>query len=239
LLRLAGCAIAAVVWTLPLAARATTVDGILFLAIPSSEVDFHSGTGAIEYVFSVDCVVLSDGRTSCRGAGTTQRSSPILAAVAIEANLQTLTFSADPAREYLTRILRWVPELDEVLEIELDFLALRIEGLASQSTGQLIGSARLVSDGGELHATAPVGSVIPILASVELLDGAVFGPDLVASDFTFALDGAIDLAVPEPTTRLLLGLGLVALAARARRGKKGSCGTPLGCSRARQVSPSP
>jgi len=209
---------AAIAWLLPFTSRATTVDGVLFLPIPGSEVDFDSSTGEIQYVFSVDCVVLSDGPNSCYGAGTTNLSGPILTTAAIESNLQTLTFSADPARDYLTRILRWVPELDEVLQIELDFLALRIEGEPSQSTGQLIGSALLVSDDRELHATAPVGSVIPITATVQLLNGAVFGPSLVDSDFTFALEGEINLAVPEPSTQLLLGLGLgiFCLAVRAR-----------------------
>lgn len=216
LLRGALCALAVFAWLVPFTSRATTVDGLLFYAIPPIPVHFDSSTGEIRYVFSVECVALSDLPNSCQFAGTTNLSSPILTAAATESNLQTLTFSADPARDYLTRILRWVPELDEVLQIELDFLALRIEGELSQSTGQLIGSALLVSDDRELHATAPVGSVIPITATVQLLNGAVFGPGLVDSDFDFSLEGEFDLAVPEPSTQLLLGLGIFALAVRAR-----------------------
>lgn len=216
--RRAMAAVAAMGWLVPVAAGGTTVDGLLFQHFPQpSEVQFDGNTGEIRYVFFPERLRLSDGQVIDRGAGSTSGSAPLLAGDTIDSGVQTLTFSADPSRSYLTRFGSAISGLPGGFQIELDFLTLRIEGVSSQATGLLLGSALLVSDELGVHATAPVGSVVPITGTVELLDGAVFGPGLTASDFAFTLDGEIDLSVPEPASALPLGLGLSAIALGARR----------------------
>jgi len=125
--------------------------------------------------------------------------------------------SPDPSREFLTRFGSFISVLGAGFQIELDFLTLRIEGESSQGTGLLTGSAVLVADELGVHATAPIWSVVPITATVQLLNGAVFGPSLTDSDFAFTLDGEINLAVPEPASLLLLGFGVFGIACHARR----------------------
>jgi hypothetical protein len=213
--------IAAIVLLVPSASSASsviTVDSLLFQRFPApAEVHFDRESGSLQFVFFPDRIVLSDGQIIPIGAGGANASAPALATSSVGSNFQTLTFSRDLARDYLTRFGSFISSLGAGFEIELGFLDLRIQGETGQGSGLLIGSGLLVADNLGIHAAAPVGTAVPILARVELLDGAVFGPDLTLEDFDLRVDGEVPLVVPEPSGRLLVRLGVLAMALHARR----------------------
>ena len=200
------------------ASGATTVDSLVLRPhLNQPDILFSSAAGELQFVFFPESIELSDGQVVSRGAGSNNASSPVLNDDSIQSGVQTLTFSPDPIRDYLTRFGSFIPVLGGGIQIELDFLTLSIAGAESQAAGFLIGSAILTSDDLSVHPTASVGSIIPIAGNVQLLGGATFGPGLTSSDFSFTLDGQINLAVPEPSTLLLLAFGLGGVALEARR----------------------
>jgi hypothetical protein len=82
---------------------------------------------------------------------------------------------------------------------------------APLSGGNIVGTLQLVNGQLELHLNNVIMST---------LDGTAFGePDLqITGDFTWF--GSVAAAVPEPSTGLLMGLGLIGLAVRSRQERR-------------------
>jgi hypothetical protein len=221
----------------PAPALALTVDRLI-VTTPSEvwAVEFVPDEGsALQWILFPTHIQLSDGSVVPRGAGTGNASAPELRAVSTSAGSITGVFGPDPFpnNDYLFEFSSFIPSENGGVDLEVDFLDLQLSGELGSATGLLSGSGLLARDDGAgvnpVHASVPVGSVVPISLQVTLLDGVTFDPALFESAFRFEVDGAVDLAapIPEPGTAGMVALGFAFLGVRgwrpgAPRGSHGS-----------------
>lgn len=185
--------IRALYWTmallLPSVSQALTVDALLIVPVGRATT-FEVGPSISRLVsFPLPRqVFLSDERVSDLGAGTGRPGRPVLERVEVD---ETGVLASFAPHSRLIEISNQVKVVDLWLQVKVGMTELFMGGALGSATGILFGLGELLADEGTIHAGVPVGTTVPILATVTLLDGAVFSATLFENSFEFETDGFV------------------------------------------------